>query len=950
MSESTLSTKGNSNKSVSSPITSKSLFSFFGSHSNHSRQSSQQLSSHGNDYSKKDKIIHRHSFTPSIEVKETNTMYKDYDPNTGNKIINKYMLVRELGRGVHGKVKLGKDMEFGEWVVRQRNDLTNEQKIRKEIAILKKCIHPHVVRLKEVIDDPMSRKIYMVIEYMEGGEIQWKDEYDRPIMSVERARQIFRDVVLGLEYLHHQGIIHRDIKPANLLLTGDNVVKISDFGVSHFSQKKSTLTLRGKHQTKTSEDSDLAKTAGSPAFFAPELCFPGDLTQDMSSASIISDNASYSSDHSSESNSQSNNAINMRTQRPPKTKAIDIWALGVTLYCFIFGRCPFIADTEFELFFNVIPKQPLGFPEGIPVSDDLRDLLMKLLEKNPKNRITLEEVKKHPWVVADIPNPEKWREETDPKRYKAVTVTDEEVKSAYTLKDRLKKKFRKISLSLGNLTIGNLRKRSKSISEGLSSLGSPIYSHKTHYQSSSSPINILPSDENQTLQVAHQRHQSLYGSSFPEIYARQKHKDIENYVDDDTNSQQWDKAEYYLSRNSRQFAMKRLSNNSHSSLSKSWIYDGEDKEENIIVQDKNIEHDSLNHNKSRTDNGKNKYLMVINRPNPNLSNNINTTNTLVQPSQTDQGLETTSRENIEILDTMDSDEEDGVVFGANASRGWYTPQVLNPHTSNDPNNSNNSDNVCAPHDGKNKSPSGKTKGGGNDGGKSPNGGEPTPKEGGKAPAGDGKAPGGGGDGKAPGGGGGDGKAPGGGGGDGKAPGGGGGDGKAPGGGGPDGDGKAPGGGGPGGDGKAPGGGGPGGDGKAPGGGEPTPKEGGKFPETAFLGYALFSKAKVATANTQQVNGLMTFFQPPDGETTISGKISVPLNKLDGNYRFVIMDGNQLLHEFTGLFVPMSFGQATLFSFTLNSVRLDGPNSIVGKYFTIYESDAILTYGLIEQEF
>ncbi|CAI2179088.1 13232_t:CDS:2 [Funneliformis geosporum] len=689
MSESTLSTKGDSNKSVSSPITSKSLFSFFGSHSNHSRQSSQQLSSYGNAYSKKDKLVHRHSFTPSIEVKETHTMYKDYDPNTGNKMINKYMLVRELGRGVHGKVKLGKDLDLGEWVVidrvtrrrlGQRNDLTNEQKIRKEIAILKKCIHPHVVRLKEVIDDPMSRKIYMVIEYMEGGEIQWKDEYDRPIMSVEGARRIFRDVVLGLEYLHHQGIIHRDIKPANLLLTGDNVVKISDFGVSHFSQKKSTLTLHGKNQTKTSEDSDLAKTAGSPAFFAPELCFPGDLLQDMSPASIISENTS------------SNNSVNMRTQRPPITKAIDIWALGVTLYCFIFGQCPFIADTEFELFFNVIPKQPLGFPEGMPISGDLRDLLMKLLEKDPKKRITLEEVKKHPWVVADIPNPEKWREETDPKKYKAVTVSDEEVKSAYTLKDRLKKKIRKISLSLGNLTIGSLRKRSKSISEESSSpMGSPVCSHKTHYQSSSSPINILPSDENQTLQVAHQRHQSLYGSSFPEIYARQRQKDIENYVDDDTNSQQWDKAEYYLPRNSRQFAMKRLSNNSHSSLNKSWIYEGEDKEENIIAQDKNIENDSLNHNKSRMDNGKNKFLVVINRSNPNLSNNNNnTTNALVQPSQTDHGLETTSRENIEILDTMDSDEEDGVVFGVNASRGWYTPQVLNPNTSNDSNNSNNS--------------------------------------------------------------------------------------------------------------------------------------------------------------------------------------------------------------------------------------------------------------------
>lgn len=84
------------------------------------------------------------------------------------------------------------------------------------------------------------------------------------------------------------------------------------------------------------------------------------------------------------------------TGRPPITKAIDIWALGVTLYCFVFGRCPFIADTEFELF-NIIPRKPLSFPEGVPgretVDAGLKDLLSRLLEKDVYKRITLKEVK-----------------------------------------------------------------------------------------------------------------------------------------------------------------------------------------------------------------------------------------------------------------------------------------------------------------------------------------------------------------------------------------------------------------------------------------------------------------------------------------------------------------------------------------------------------------------------
>lgn len=76
----------------------------------------------------------------------------------------------------------------------------NESKIRREIAILQKCHHPNVVRLREVIDDPESRKIYMTLEYTASGEIEWRDDQDNPIMTIDKAREIFRDVVCGLDY------------------------------------------------------------------------------------------------------------------------------------------------------------------------------------------------------------------------------------------------------------------------------------------------------------------------------------------------------------------------------------------------------------------------------------------------------------------------------------------------------------------------------------------------------------------------------------------------------------------------------------------------------------------------------------------------------------------------------------------------------------------------------
>lgn len=109
-------------------------------------------------------------------------------------------------------------------------------------------------------------------------------------------------------------------------------------------------------------EKELAETAGTPAFFAPELCYAGDING----------------------------------KKPLISKAIDVWALGVTLYCFIFGQCPFTASTEFELF-DTIPTQPLTFPSveqvGFQIDDDLKDLLIRLLEKNPEKRITLDKVK-----------------------------------------------------------------------------------------------------------------------------------------------------------------------------------------------------------------------------------------------------------------------------------------------------------------------------------------------------------------------------------------------------------------------------------------------------------------------------------------------------------------------------------------------------------------------------
>ncbi|KAI9291020.1 kinase-like protein [Neoconidiobolus thromboides FSU 785] len=375
-------------------------------------------------------------------------------------MLNHYEILKELGRGCHGKVKLGRDTRTQELVaikIVQKNTRrrlgsrsiisTQLAKVHKEIAILKKCDHPNVVGLKEVIDDPTSKKIYMVLEYMDGGEVHFHEkDSDIPILDKDTIRHVMRGVISGLQYLHNQGIIHRDIKPANLLWSSDGTIKISDFGVS-FCRRQPSLTFslaseRPSSTTSSMEESsvlsasplselqhfpsmnlmnrnsidedelELAKTAGSPAFFAPELCWSGE----------------------------------ENCPRPRITSAIDIWALGITLYCMAYGKPPFMAESEYELF-EIIPVKPLEFPKDIPSDPELEDLIIKLLEKDPSKRLSLEQAKLHPWIIKDLDDVEQYTKDGDPSQYPNIEVTEEEVKRAVTLKDRIRKHLRKLSES-----------------------------------------------------------------------------------------------------------------------------------------------------------------------------------------------------------------------------------------------------------------------------------------------------------------------------------------------------------------------------------------------------------------------------------------------------------------------------------------------------------------------
>lgn len=275
---------------------------------------------------------------------------------------------------------------------------------------------------------PSAASIHCPVKLPRRFEKVWRPFRQVPLMTINDTRNVFRDTLLGLEYLHYQGVIHRDIKPANLLQAGDHHVKISDFGVSYLGASLDKTATKEDMD----DDTELAKTVGTMEFYAPELCNP-----DIKKQAKVDGQ-------------------------------IDVWALGVTLHCLVYGRLPFDSEEPYAVMTQIwedelyLPRhrlkaveEPAGSrptsrhqpyfqslpadkrkPEDIvyePISDELHDLLRRLLTKDPTKRIKLIEIKHHPWVLDGIPNPDEWIRETDPARQaqgRRIEISKEDVAEA----------------------------------------------------------------------------------------------------------------------------------------------------------------------------------------------------------------------------------------------------------------------------------------------------------------------------------------------------------------------------------------------------------------------------------------------------------------------------------------------------------------------------------------
>jgi len=229
------------------------------------------------------------------------------------------------------------------------------QDVLNEIYIMKKLNHEHVVRLHEVINDEKSEKIYLIMDYCALGQIiDWDDDKleffskrTSKVLSEEELARIFWGTLSGLEYLHKMNIIHRDLKPQNILEDDKGIIKLVDFDISACYDKNLVIN----------------KTKGTLHFMSPELC---------------KKTANYDDWFIGVSS--------------------DIWAYGVTLYCFVYLKLPFFDHSMIGLI-NAIENNTPKYHAFRDISPELKDLIEKLLEKNPKKRLKIEQIKSHAWFV-----------------------------------------------------------------------------------------------------------------------------------------------------------------------------------------------------------------------------------------------------------------------------------------------------------------------------------------------------------------------------------------------------------------------------------------------------------------------------------------------------------------------------------------------------------------------
>lgn len=262
--------------------------------------------------------------------------------------VGPYIFGKTLGTGSTGKVKLAKNLETDEIVaikIVRKDYLENKpslrKKMRREISVLKVLSHPNLMSLIDVFE--IDTHLFLVMEFVDGLEL-FEYLVRRGALPLTEALTFFQQIICGLEYCHNRLICHRDLKPENLLLDRKYNIKIADFGMTSLNPPGQLLET----------------SCGSPHYCDP-MVVSGEAYDGLKA---------------------------------------DIWSCGVILYAMVTGRLPF-DDDNIQRLLQKVQMGEYHLPTDLP--PDLRDLISSMLTVDPEKRISLAEIKLHPWFKSMPP-------------------------------------------------------------------------------------------------------------------------------------------------------------------------------------------------------------------------------------------------------------------------------------------------------------------------------------------------------------------------------------------------------------------------------------------------------------------------------------------------------------------------------------------------------------------
>ena len=304
--------------------------------------------------------MHKREKTPKIICNKVKKRFLNYSESVALGLepepsLSDFTIKKELGKGSFGSVFLAMHKKtkanYAVKAIDKRNKTNEDGKpyFRREIEIMYKLRHPNIVRLFGNFED--ENFCYFVMEYIPKGNLYnlIKENKNNGLDKILVAK-IMRDLINAIHYLHslNPPIIHRDIKPENILLTNDNKIKLTDFGWANYINY---------------EDEQRSTFCGTPLYLAPEMI-----------------------------------------DKNGHGKEVDIWCLGVLLFELLVGVPPFTGKTKIDLIKNIMKIHILWpkFPKK-DIDKDAKDLIIKILKVDPKQRITLEEMVKHPFFIKNIP-------------------------------------------------------------------------------------------------------------------------------------------------------------------------------------------------------------------------------------------------------------------------------------------------------------------------------------------------------------------------------------------------------------------------------------------------------------------------------------------------------------------------------------------------------------------